>query len=251
MSRPPFFVTGTDTEVGKTFVAAALLEGARERGLRCAAVKPVAAGCERRAGRLVNEDALTLLAASGAPLDYDTVNPVALEPAIAPHVAAARADVQLCVADLAAHCRRAFGLPALSEPSAAPAHPSTDAPTGGGRFDFALIEGAGGWLVPLNETETLADLCVALGARPILVVGMRLGCLNHALLTAREIERSGLQLAGWVANDPGPRMPVFEENPATLDARLSAPRIGIVPHLGPGAEPRRAAPLLDLDVLLA
>lgn len=235
MPRPPFFVTGTDTEIGKTFIAAALLEGARARGLRCAAVKPVAAGCESREGRLVNEDALALLAASDAPFDYDTVNPVALEPAIAPHVAAARADVRLRVDDLAEHCRGALGLREAS---------------GAGRFDFAVIEGAGGWLVPLNDTETLADLCVAVGARPVLVVGMRLGCLNHALLTAREIERSGLGLAGWVANDPGPRMPVFEENLATLEARLPAPHLGTVPYLGPDAEPRLAAPFLDLDVLL-
>ena len=235
MSRPPFFVTGTDTEIGKTFIAAALLEGARARGLRCAAVKPVAAGCEIREGRLVNEDALALLAASDAPFDYDTVNPVALEPPIAPHVAAARADVRLRVDDLAEHCRGALGLHEAS---------------GAGRFDFAVIEGAGGWLVPLNDTETLADLCVAVGARPILVVGMRLGCLNHAFLTAREVERSGLGLAGWVANDPGPRMPVFEENLATLQARLPAPHLGTVPYLGPGAEPRLAAPFLDLDALL-
>ena len=242
MPRPPFFVTGTDTEIGKTFIAAALLEGARGRGLRCAAVKPVAAGCERRDGRLVNEDALTLLAASDAPFDYDTVNPVALEPAIAPHVAAARADMRLRADDLAEHCRRALG---LSEASRTPA-----ASSGASRFDFAVIEGAGGWLVPLNDTETLADLCVAVGARPILVVGMRLGCLNHAMLTAREIERSGLGMAGWVANDPGPRMPVFEENLATLEARLPAPHLGTVPYLGPGAEPRLAVPFLDFDVLL-
>lgn len=235
MPRQPFFVTGTDTEIGKTFIAAALLERARGRGLRCAAVKPVAAGCERRDGRLVNEDALALLAASDAPFDYDTVNPVALQPAIAPHVAAARADVRLRVDDLAEHCRGALELGKASE---------------AGPFDFAVIEGAGGWLVPLNDTETLADLCVAVGARPVLVVGMRLGCLNHALLTAREIERSGLGLAGWVANDPGPRMPVFEENLATLEARLPAPHLGTVPYLGPGAEPRMAVPFLDLDVLL-
>ena len=235
MSRPPFFVTGTDTEIGKTFIAAALLEGARARGLRCAAVKPVAAGCEIREGRLVNEDALALLAASDAPFDYDTVNPVALQPAIAPHVAAARAGVRLRVDDLAGHCRGALGL--------------RETP-GAGQFDFAVIEGAGGWLVPLNDTETLADLCVAVGARPVLVVGMRLGCLNHALLTAREIERSGLTLAGWVANDPGPRMPVFEENLATLEARLPAPHLGTVLYLGPGAEPRLAVPFLDLDALL-
>lgn len=221
----PVFVTGTDTDVGKTFVATALLRLARSRGLRCVAVKPVAAGCEWRDGELVNDDALALLAASESGQGYRAVNPVALEPAIAPHIAAAEAGASLRVEDLAARCRETLAA----------------------EHDFALIEGAGGWLVPLGDGVTLADLCVALAARPVLVVGMKLGCLNHALLTAAAIAAAGLELAGWVANSPGPPMPRLEANIATLRDRLNAPCLGVVPHCSP-AEARRH---LDIEPLLA
>ncbi|MCY3838527.1 MAG: dethiobiotin synthase [Gammaproteobacteria bacterium] len=228
MRRAPYFVTGTDTEIGKTFIAAALLELARDRGLRCAALKPVAAGCAVVDGELVNDDALQLIAASGTDLDYRTVNPIALEPAIAPHIAAAQAGIELNAAELSRDC-----LDALA-----------------GEVDFAIIEGAGGWFVPLNATETLADVCLGIGARPILAVGMKLGCLNHALLTARAIAEAGGELAGWVANCPTPEMAVFEENVATLRERLMAPCLGGVPYLGSDATYRHAAPYLDLDPLL-
>lgn len=224
----PYFVTGTDTEVGKTVIAAALLSLARKRGLRCVALKPVAAGCSRENGQLVNDDALQLIAASGTDLDYATVNPVALEPAIAPHIAADQAGIELRAAKLSAHCRAALDRD----------------------VDFAIVEGAGGWFVPLNATETLADVCLDLGARPILVIGMKLGCLNHALLTAHAIAQAGSELAGWVANCPGPEMPVFEDNVATLRERLSAPCLGVVPHLGANASPRAAAAHLDIGPLL-
>ena len=228
MSGRVFFVTGTDTEVGKTFVAAALLGLARERGLRSAGVKPVAAGCHRQEGRLVNDDALALMAASGANLDYARVNPVALEPAIAPHIAAARAGQSLRVDALAAHCRAVLA----------------------GDFEFVLIEGAGGWLVPLNDEETLADLCIDLDAAVVLVVGMKLGCLNHALLSAVAIAGAGLELAGWVGNSVAEEMPFLEENVATLRARLDAPCLGIVPHLHNG-KPRAAHGYLTIEPLLA
>ena len=223
----PYFVTGTDTEVGKTVMAAALLSLARDRGLRCVALKPVAAGCSRENGQLVNDDALQLIAASGTDLDYGTVNPVALEPAIAPHIAAEQAGVELSAARLSAHCRTAL---------------SRD-------VDFAIVEGAGGWFVPLNAEETLADVCLDLRARPILVVGMKLGCLNHALLTAHAIAKAGAEMAGWVANCPEPEMPVFEENVATLRERLSAPCLGVVPHLT-APSPQTAAAHLDIRPLL-
>lgn len=224
----PYFVTGTDTEVGKTVIAAALLRLARQHGLRCAALKPVAAGCSRENGRLVNDDALQLIAASGTDLDYPTVNPVALEPAIAPHIAAEQAGIELSAAKLSAHCHAALARD----------------------IDFAIVEGAGGWFVPLNPTETLADVCLDLGARPILVVGMKLGCLNHALLTADAIAKAGVEMAGWVANCQEPEMPVFEENVATLRERLSAPCLGVVPHLGTAASPDAAALHLDIRPLL-
>ncbi|MCY4015295.1 MAG: dethiobiotin synthase [Gammaproteobacteria bacterium] len=224
----PYFVTGTDTEVGKTVIAAALLSLARDRGLRCVALKPVAAGCSRENGQLVNDDALQLIAASGTDLDYGTVNPVALEPAIAPHIAADQTGIELSAGQLSAHCRAALA----------------------GDVDFAIVEGAGGWFVPLNVTETLADVCLDLGARPILVVGMKLGCLNHALLTAEAIAQAGGEMAGWVANCPQPEMPFFEENVATLREHLSAPCLGVVPHLGPAASPQAAALHLDIRPLL-
>ena len=221
----PVFVTGTDTDVGKTFVATALLRLARSRGLRCVAVKPVAAGCEWRDGELVNDDALALLAASESGQGYRAVNPVALEPAIAPHIAAAEVGASLRVEDLAARCRETLAA----------------------EHDFALIEGAGGWLVPFGDGATLADLCVALEARPVLVVGMKLGCLNHALLTAATIAAAGLELAGWVANSPGPPMPRLEANIATLRERLVAPCLGVVPHCSPAEAQRH----LDIEPLLA
>ena len=228
MMRQTYFVTGTDTEIGKTFVAAAFLHIARERGLHCAALKPVAAGCEIIDGKPVNDDAAQLIAASGTDFDYRTVNPIALEPAIAPHIAAARAGITLSAGDLSRHCRDALA----------------------NDFEFAIVEGAGGWFVPLNAAETLADVCLGIGARPILVVGMKLGCLNHALLTAHAIAQAGGDLAGWVANCPTPAMPAFEENVATLGERLPAPCLGIVPYLGDDASYRQAAPLLDIEPLL-
>ena len=227
MDTRSFFVTGTDTEVGKTFIAAALLGMARERGLRTAGVKPVAAGCREAGGRLVNDDALALMAASGAGLDYAAVNPVALEPPIAPHIAAARAGVALEVGPLAASCRAVLDQ----------------------GFDFVIVEGAGGWFVPVDGRNTLADLCIDLNLPVILVVGMKLGCLNHALLTAAAVEAAGLRLAGWVANSVAVEMPVLEENIQTLRNRLAAPCLGVVPPLGT-AQPRMAAKFLDLDVLL-
>ena len=227
MGGKAFFVTGTDTEVGKTFIAASLLSIARQRGLRCAGIKPIAAGCEWQDGALVNDDALALMAASGAGLDYGAVNPVALEPAIAPHIAAAQAGVRLSAGVLAESCR-----PVLAAD-----------------YDLVVIEGAGGWFVPLDERETLADLCIDLDLPVILVVGMKLGCLNHALLTVASVAEAGLSVAGWVANTVTEGMPFLEENVRTLRHRLAAPCLGVVPPLG-AVEPGAAAPYLDIDALL-
>lgn len=223
MTARGFFVTGTDTGVGKTLVTAALLVNAASRGLRAAGLKPVAAGCVRRAGQLVNDDALLLQAHGNPPLDYGSVNPVALEPGIAPHVAAARAGQDIRAGALADQVRRV----------AAGAH------------DVVLVEGAGGWLVPINATETLADLARLLGYPVILVVGMRLGCLNHALLSVAAIRAAGLELAGWVANSTGPPMEAFEENLEALDSRLPALRLGAVPFLSQGVTPDQVNTWLD------
>ena len=212
-----YFVTGTDTGVGKTFIASALLRAARARGLTCVGYKPIAAGATLQDGELQNEDALELIEAAGTGLDYADINPVVLRPAIAPHIALGQVDRDVSARQLAEGC-----------PEAA----------------FVLVEGAGGWFVPLNERETLADVCAALGAKVILVVAMKLGCLNHALLTAGAITRSGLTLAGWIANSPGDPMPFLAENIDTLRARLPGPCLGVVPQVD---SPEDAVRFLDLE----
>lgn len=223
MKPKGFFVAGTDTDVGKTLISAALLLNARAFGLRAVGVKPVSAGCSLVDGRLVNDDALLLQKYSSVRLDYAAINPVALEPAMAPHIAARRAGIELRAAPLIA------AVSCVAEQ---------------GR-DVVLVEGAGGWLVPLNDTETMADLAAGLGYPVILVVAMRLGCINHALLTAQAIGAAGLKLAGWVANSPGPTMEAFDENLQTLEQRLPALRLGSVPYLGASVTPEQANTWLD------
>lgn len=224
-----FFVTGTDTGVGKSIVSAGLLRAAALRGLRSTGVKPLAAGAEYRHGAWVNDDALLLRSASSAPLAYADTNPVLLHAAMAPHLAAEEEGVALEAAALARHCRDVARL----------------------GHELLLVEGAGGWLVPINARESLADVAGLLGWPVILVVGMRLGCLNHALLSAAAIRAQGLRLAGWVANSAWPSMPALAANIATLEARLGAPRLGTVPWMGSGAGLDAVAAQLDLDPLLA
>ena len=193
-----FFVTGTDTEVGKTWVSCRLLERAREAGLSCYGLKPIAAGCEATADGWQNEDALQLMAASSVKLPYETVNPVALKAAIAPHIAAQQEGKVVTLARLAGYVRGALN-----------AH----------KADLILIEGAGGWRVPLNDREMLSGLAKELALPVIQVVGMKLGCISHALLTAEAIEKDGLQYAGTMANCFGD-MDVREENLLTLRQHL-------------------------------
>lgn len=221
-----FFVTGTDTEVGKTTVAAGLLYAARKAGLSTAAAKPVASGCVLTPEGLRNDDALALLAECTLPLRYEAVNPFAFEPAIAPHLAAREAGIELSAARLAEPVRQVLALQA----------------------DFTLVEGAGGWRVPLAGRENLSDLAALLGLPVILVVGVRLGCINHAVLSAEAIERDGLQLAGWVANIVDPYTSRLDENLASLAERLSAPCLGRVPRL-PKANADEVGRLLDLRLL--
>lgn len=203
-----FFVTGTDTNVGKTLIAGALLHGFAASGLRAVGMKPVAAGCERGADGLRCEDVKFLRSAGNVSAPPGLVRPYAFEPAVAPHIAAARAGVEIDLSRILA----AFG------------QLSQDA-------DVVVVEGVGGFRVPLNASQDTADLARQLGLPVVLVVGMRLGCLSHALLTAQAIESAGLPLAGWVANRIDPEMAVFEENLAALEQRLGAPLLGAVPHL--------------------
>ena len=219
-----WFVTGTDTEVGKTAVSCALLSAAANAGLRTAAVKPVAAGCDAQ-GK--NEDALQLISAMTETFEYEQVNPVALREAIAPHIAAEREGKRVQVSRLAGMCRGVMMSGA----------------------EFVLIEGAGGWRVPVNYRETLADLARELQVGVIMVVAMRLGCINHALLTAQAIASDGLPLVGWVANRPGETMTCHEENLATLQHLLRAPFLGEIPHLTP-FNSDEAGKLLNIQSLI-
>ena len=221
-----FFVTGTDTEIGKTTIAAGLLHAARMAGLSTAAAKPVASGCVRTVDGLRNDDALALLGESTLALRYDEVNPLAFEPAIAPHLAAREVGVLLDVAALQG-----------------PVQAILDK-----RADFTLVEGAGGWRVPLAGGQVLSDLAIALQLPVILVVGVRLGCINQALLTAEAILRDGLPLAGWVANLVDPQTSRLEDNLATLAERLPAPCLGYVPRLAE-VTPSAVSACLNLALL--
>lgn len=203
-----FFITGTDTEVGKTWVSAALLSALKARGHSTAAMKPVSAGCVETPEGLRNEDALILQRHATLALPYEQVNPYAFAPPIAPHLAAARIGQRIDIAPVKA----IFD-------SIAP------------HADYLVVEGAGGWRVPLNERETIADLAKVLDLPVILVVGMRLGCINHALLSCESIAGHGVKLAGWVANSILPDFAELEENIDTLRQRIDAPLLGVIPHM--------------------
>ncbi len=199
-----WFITGTDTEIGKTVVASALIRHLAEKGYRVAGMKPVASGCAVTGNGLRNDDALSLIAAANVDLPYELVNPYAFEPAIAPHIAAQEAGqsididkIRLCVEKIDA--------------------------------DYLVIEGVGGWCVPLGNACLLAEMVKAVADEVILVVGMRLGCINHGLLTASRIEQDGMKLKGWVANHVDPDMQVQSENLETLQALMPCPLLGILP----------------------
>lgn len=213
-----YFITGTDTEIGKTFSTCALLHAAQRKGLTAVGFKPIAAGAEEHQGVLANEDALALQAASAPGFSLGEINPLCLKEAIAPHIAAAAEGRSLASAPLIA----AFTLLA-------------------GKADLVLVEGAGGFCVPLDEGRDMAGLARDFGLPVILIVGMRLGCINHALLTIEAIHARGLRLAGWVANTLEPRMSRFEENLETLEQRISSPLLGVLPHTPEGPAAASAA----------
>jgi dethiobiotin synthetase len=202
------FVTGTDTEVGKTLVACALIHAYRRAGMRVAPMKPVAAGCYQTPDGWKNEDVEALRAAAEIDAPLDEINPYRFVEPIAPHIAASHAEISIDLAVI----RERFD--ALSR-----------------RADAVVVEGAGGFLVPLNEREDFGDLARALALPVVLTVGMRLGCINHALLTQEAILARGLPLVGWVANRIEPAMSVFDENLDTLKRGLQAPLLGIVPRM--------------------
>lgn len=226
------FVTGTDTEIGKTWVSTALVAELRQRGRRVAVMKPVASGAVQTSAGLRNDDALALMAAAAGeparyPGSYAEVNPYCFAPPISPHLAAAEVGVSI-------------ELERLREMAVSAAQ----------RFDCQVVEGAGGWRAPLGPSSSMADLAQHLGLPVLLVVGLRLGCLNHAVLSAEAIRRTGLPLVGWVANSIDPVMGHRDHNLATLGDLLGSPALAVFPH-GDHPDARRAAAGLALDRLAA
>ncbi|NWO08318.1 MAG: dethiobiotin synthase [Alteromonadaceae bacterium] len=210
MAKKTYFVTGTNTGVGKTIATATLLEAAKDQGLKTIAMKPVASGCEQTANGLRNDDALILQTAITEDITYDAINPVALEPAIAPHVAAHQAGQTISAQRIVGFCRGAQLRPS----------------------DLMLIEGAGGWRVPLNDRETFAAVPREMGLGVIVVIPLQLGCINHAMLTVEAIQADGLRVAGWIGNriDPQP-MECEQETLNYLSLHLKTPCLGVLPWI--------------------
>ncbi|SOE53236.1 dethiobiotin synthase [Burkholderia sp. D7] len=224
------FVTGTDTEIGKTLVSAALLHGFAALGLRAAAMKPIAAGAFERDGEWHNEDADQLDAAANVALPPAIRTPFLLKEAAAPHIAAARENVSLDIARIVEAHQFAVQ-----------------------QADVVVVEGVGGFRVPLTDVHDTADLAFALNLPVVLVVGMRLGCISHALLSAEAIAARGLHLVGWVANQIDPAMLFPAENIEAirlrLDSQYNAPLLGTIPRLTP-PDARAAMAYLDTSLLL-
>ncbi|MBW8190260.1 dethiobiotin synthase [Neiella marina] len=205
------FVTATDTDAGKTAISQAWLYGARAMGKQVLGYKPIAAGADWHNGQLINEDAQRLAEQSSADLTAGDINPVCFEPPIAPHIAAAADNKEIELAKIDQHFQQLRQI-----------HPA----------DFCLVEGAGGWRLPLNlQGDTLAKWPAHNKWPVVMVVGLKLGCLNHALLTAEAIYGDGCELAGWIGNGVDPTMANQQANIDSLNALLHAPCLGIVPHL--------------------
>ncbi|PHS68887.1 MAG: dethiobiotin synthase [Methylophaga sp.] len=214
------FVTGTDTGVGKTGISVALIELLQQQGFTVAGMKPIASGCEKTIDGLRNGDAVQLMQQANIGLPYELINPYAFEPAIAPHIAAKQAGIEIDLKVIQQHYQQ------IQQ-----------------QVDAVVVEGAGGWLVPLNQHQTMADLAVILDLPVILVVGIRLGCINHALLTVKAIESTGLKLQGWIANHPEASEQT-KEIVATLKLHITAPCLGNIPVLS--AKERAVNYLVDL-----
>jgi dethiobiotin synthetase len=221
------FVTGTDTGVGKTLVACALLRRLAADGRPAIGMKPVAAGCEDTSQGRINEDVEALLACGTVRAERALVNPYALKDPIAPHIAAAHESVRIDLEHIVGCFEKLRAIAGT-----------------------VVVEGVGGFLVPLNESQDAGHLAQMLGLPVVLVVGMRLGCLNHALLTEEALLSRGLRLAGWVANRVDPDMERCGENIAFLERTLGAPLLGDIPFLAArdDARPRAAAACLRLPL---
>jgi dethiobiotin synthetase len=221
-----YYVTGTDTEVGKTVASTALLQAARLQGRRTAGYKPVASGSEMTTDGLRNSDALALQHNSVVPLSYDEVNPYTFAEPTSPHIVSADEQRPIEASVLSS------GLRALEA-----------------QADWVLVEGAGGWFTPLSPTLTLADWVKMEQLPVILVVGVKLGCINHAVLTAQAVQQAGLKLAGWIANDVTPPGRRHAEYLSTLQRMIPAPMMGEIPWLGDDITNQPLGQYLDLRVL--
>jgi dethiobiotin synthetase len=221
-----FFVTGTDTGIGKTWAGCGLILALRQRGYRVIGMKPIASGCQRTAEGLRNEDALCLQSASAVSIPYESINPYAFEPPIAPHIAAQEVGVKIQFAKIRS---MAEGLALHAE--------------------YLVVEGVGGWRVPLGKEGDVAALAAVLQLPVVLVVGVRLGCLNHALLSIEAIVAAGLPLAGWIANVVDPQMERIDENLETLCAGIAAPCLGVIPFLAQ-FQPEQLAACLHAESLV-
>ncbi|MFZ2314403.1 MAG: dethiobiotin synthase [Gammaproteobacteria bacterium] len=204
------FVTGTDTGIGKTYISVGLLKSFQAMGYHALGVKPIASGANWINGQLKNEDGLKLNQASSFPIDYELTNPIVFEGAVAPHIAAARENKSITLKDMIAKTDAIFNYPC----------------------DVHIVEGAGGWFVPLNEHETIADFVIHHEMDVILVVGIRLGCISHAILTYNAIVQANLRVAGWVANCFDDTTVVSEEIIQTLKEWLKAPCLAVIPYGG-------------------
>ena len=223
--RNDYFITGTDTEIGKTFTTSALLRAFAKQGNSTLGMKPIASGAEEIDGVLHNEDVDSLVAASSVKAPQEIVVPYLMRTPAAPHIVAALENVTMDVQHIASCYQQAQQL-----------------------ADVVLVEGVGGFCVPLDDETSTVDLAQRLALPVILVVGMRLGCINHALLTAQAIKASGLRLAGWVANTVDTDMKFFEENVQALKQRLDAPCLAVMPRLAVN-EIEQASQYLDLNLL--
>lgn len=209
-----FFITGTDTGVGKTHVSVSLVKALVKHGLRTAVMKPIASGSKVTPEGLRNEDAMALAAASNVDVPYATLNPYCFEPAVSPHIAADEANVAVDIDII----RDRFQIMAS-------------------KADVTVVEGAGGWYAPLSKTQSMADLPRSLQIPAILVVGVRLGCLNHAQLSKEAIRSAGVELSGWVANCIDPMLDRAAENLATLERIMGCEPLALFPNVTPPAHP--------------
>jgi dethiobiotin synthetase len=203
------FITGTDTGVGKTHVSVSLVKALVNHGLRVGVMKPIASGSDRTPEGLRNSDAMALAEAANVDVPYAILNPYCFEPAISPHIAAEEANIEVSLRTIATE----FGKI---------------------KADFVVVEGAGGWYAPICKTQTMADLPKALNIPVVLVVGVRLGCLNHARLSKEAIEASGVELVGWVANAVDPTLERAAENMASLERILGSAPLAAFPHADVG-----------------